>query len=132
MRLGKQDEAIAELKAASGAPGDFPLADAALGLAYAVAGRMDDAKQIGARFRDVIAKRYIPPTYFGMLYAGMGDRDRAMMWLTKACAERADGLTWLAVEPMMDDIRSDDRFQELLEKLGLNKITKLPTESQTS
>jgi TolB-like protein len=132
MRLGKQDDAIAQLKAASGAPGDFPLADAALGLAYAVAGQLDQAQKIGARFRDIIARRYIPPTYFGMLYAGIGDRDRAMVWLSKACAERADGLTWLAVEPMMDDIRSDERFQELLEKLGLDKITQLPAEPQPS
>jgi len=128
MRMGKQDEAIAHLKAASGAPGEFPLADAALGLAYAVAGKLDDAQQIGARFRDILSRRYIPPTYFGMLYAGMGDRERAMIWLTKACAERADGLTWLAVEPMMDDIRSDARFQDLLEKIGLDKITELPIE----
>jgi TolB-like protein len=128
----EQDDAIAQLKAASGAPGDFPLADAALGLAYAVAGLLDEAQKIGARFRDIIARRYIPPTYFGMLYAGIGDRDRAMVWLNKACAERADGLTWLAVEPMMDDIRSDERFQELLEKLGLDKITQLPAEPQPS
>jgi TolB-like protein len=132
MRLDKQDDAIAQLKAASSGPGDFPLADAALGLAYAVAGRLDEAQKIGARFRDIIARRYIPPTYFGMLYAGMGDRDRAMVWLTKACAERADGLTWLAVEPMMDDIRADERFQEILEKLGLDKITQLPAKPQPS
>jgi hypothetical protein len=74
--------------------GDFPLADAALSLAYAVAGQLDEAQEVGARFRDIIARRYIPPTYFGMLYAGIGDRDRAMVWLSKACAERADGLTW--------------------------------------
>jgi TolB-like protein len=128
MRMGKQDEAIAELKAASGAPGDFPLADAALGLAYAVSGKLDEAQQIGARFRETMARRYIPPTYFGMLYAGMGDRNRALIWLKKAFAERADGLTWLAVEPMMDDIRSDEGFQELLQQIGLDKINDLPTE----
>lgn len=132
MRQNKQDDAITELKAASGAPGDFPLADAALGLAYAVAGKIDEAQKVGARFRGVMASRYIPPTYFGMLYAGMGDRDRAMIWLNKACAERADGLTWLAVEPMMDDIRSDERFQEVLEKISLDKIINLPAEPRTS
>lgn len=128
MRLGKQDEAIEELKVASGASGDFPLADAALGLAYAVAGKLDEAQKIGARFRDVMSRRYIPPTYFGMLYAGMGDLKRALMWLDKACAERADGLTWLAVEPMMDDIRADEHFQEILTQIGLNSIKDLPTE----
>jgi hypothetical protein len=41
------------------------------------------------------------------------------MWLEKAFAERADGLTWLAVEPMLDDMRDDPRFQELVRKIGL-------------
>jgi len=54
-----------------------------------------------------------------MLYAGMGDRDRAMAWLEKALAERADGLTWLTVEPMLDEMRSDHRFQDLVRKIGL-------------
>ena len=60
----------------------------------------------------------------------MGDRNRALMWLNKACTERADGLTWLAVEPMMDDIRSDPRFQDILQQIGLDKISDLPTEPQ--
>jgi hypothetical protein len=33
---------------------------------------------------------------------------------------------------MMDNIRSDERFQELLEKLGLDKITQLPVKPQPS
>jgi hypothetical protein len=68
-----------------------------------------------------MAKRYIPPTYFGMLYAGLGDRERALVWLDKAFRERADGLTWLNVDPMLDDMRSDERFQELVERIGLTK-----------
>ena len=36
-----------------------------------------------------------------------------MMWLEKAFEERADGLTWLNVEPMLDEVRSDQRSQKL-------------------
>lgn len=119
MRLGQTENAIMHFKAASSTPGEVPLVDAALGLAYAVIGDKEQTTKISEALRTTIATRYIPPTYFAMLYAGLGDRVRALMWLEKALAERADGLTWLAVEPMLDDMRDDPRFQELIRKIGL-------------
>ncbi len=118
MRLNNYARAIKHLKAAIGA-GEMPLMEAALGLAYAVSGKKGLTQKLAEQFKDAAKKRYIPPTYFGMLFAGLGDRDKALEWLEKAYQERADGLTWLAVEPMMDDIRSDPRFQELVRKIGL-------------
>jgi TolB-like protein len=120
MRLAQEAQAIEELKAAA-APGEVPLIDAALGLAYAVVGKLDEAKKTAETFKSVMASRYIPPTYFGMLYAGLGDRERSLVWLDKAFRERADGLTWLNVDPMLDDMRCDARFQELVERIGLTR-----------
>ncbi|HEX7961779.1 MAG TPA: hypothetical protein VF493_17790, partial [Terriglobales bacterium] len=68
-------------------------------------------------------KRYVPATYFGMLYAGVGEKSEALNWLEKAYDERADGLTWLKVDPMLDDLRPDPRFQKLLKRIGLVKST---------
>ena len=55
-----------------------------------------------------------------MLYAGLGHKEEALIWLEKAFAERADGLTWLNVEPMLDELRSDARFQDLIRRIGLS------------
>ena len=118
MRLGEHAKAIAHLKAAQ-TTGEMPLMDAALGLAYAVSGKKEQTVKLAETFKSAAKKRYIPPTYFGMLFAGLGDRDKALMWLEKAFAERADGLTWLNVEPMLDEVRSDPRFQELIRRMGL-------------
>ncbi len=118
MRLGDYAKAIAQLKSAK--VGDVPLMDAALGLAYAVSGRKDQTQKMAETFKTAAKKRYIPPTYFGMLYAGLGDKDKALEWLEKAFQERADGLTWLNVEPMLDDVRSDPRFQDLIQRIGLS------------
>lgn len=118
MRLGEHARAIAHLKAAQ-ATGEMPLMDAALGLAYAVSGKKEQTMKLAETFKSAAKKRYIPPTYFGMLFAGMGDKDKALVWLEKAFAERADGLTWLNVEPMLDDVRSDPRFQNLIHRIGL-------------
>jgi TolB-like protein/Tfp pilus assembly protein PilF len=118
-RLGKGEKAIAQLKAARECSDDAPLVDAVLGLAYATGGQMDDAQKMMASFKTAAKKRYIPPTYFGMLFAGLGDKDQAFKWLEKALTERADGLTWLTVEPMLDGLRDDPRFHDLVRRVGL-------------
>src|SRR6476619_20135 len=119
MRLNEHAKAIAHLKQARTETGEMPLMDAALGLAYAVSGKKAETMKLAEAFKAAAKKRYIPPTYFGMLFAGLGDKDKAMMWLEKAYDDRADGLTWLNVEPMLDDVRSDPRFQDLIRRIGL-------------
>jgi TolB-like protein len=119
MRLNEHAKAIAHLKQARTDTGEMPLMDAALGLAYAVSGKKAETMKLAEAFKAAAKKRYIPPTYFGMLFAGLGDKDKALMWLEKAFEERADGLTWLSVEPMLDDVRSDPRFQDLIRRIGL-------------
>jgi len=119
MRLNQYAKAIAHLKKARTGTGEFPLMDAALGLAYAVSGKKGLTLKLAEQFKAAAKKRYIPPTYFGMLFAGLGDKDKALEWLEKAFQERADGLTWLNVEPMMDELRNDPRFQELIRRIGL-------------
>jgi len=119
MRLNNYTQAIVHLKASRTGTGEFPLMDAALGLAYAVSGKKGLTAKMAEQFKAAAKKRYIPPTYFGMLFAGLGDKDKAMMWLEKAYDDRADGLTWLNVEPMLDDVRNDPRFQELIKRIGL-------------
>jgi len=119
MRLNEHAKAIAHLKQARTETGEMPLMDAALGLAYAVSGKKAETMKLAEAFKSAAKKRYIPPTYFGMLFAGLGDKDKAMMWLEKAYDDRADGLTWLNVEPMLDEVRSDPRFQDLIRRIGL-------------
>ena len=119
MRLGTHAKAITHFESARAAGADMPLMDAILGHAYAVTGRLDQARQLVEKFKATASTRYIPPTYVGMLYAGLGRKDEAMVWLERAFEERADGLTWLNVDPMMDEMRSDSRFQDLILRLGL-------------
>jgi hypothetical protein len=119
MRLGDPAKAIAQLKSARTLAGEMPLADAVLGLAYAVSGQTEQAKKMAESFKAAARQRYIPPTYFGMIHAGLGDRDQAFAWLEKAFTERADGLTWLNVEPMLDQLRDDPRFHDLVRRIGL-------------
>ncbi|HEY1264698.1 MAG TPA: tetratricopeptide repeat protein [Terriglobales bacterium] len=120
-RKGDHRKAIAALmdKASTAGP-PVPLMATGLALAHAVTGATDEAAAAITQLEQLSRSRYIPSTYIGILYAGLNDHDRAFQWLEKAYEERADGLTLLNVDPMVDGLRADRRFQDLLRRIGLH------------
>jgi len=63
---------------------------------------------------------YNKPFFYAMAYAGIGEKEKAFEWLEEAYEVRSYFMTTIGVEPAFDDLRSDPRFDELLEKIGLN------------
>lgn len=61
----------------------------------------------------------VDPMAFAQSYAGMGDKDQALAWLEKAYARRSNGLTSLKVDPAYNLLRGDQRFEDLLRRVGL-------------
>ena len=53
-------------------------------------------------------------------YAGLKDIDSALYWLEKAYQQRDPGITLLKVDPCLDPLRSDVRFQALIRRVGLS------------
>jgi hypothetical protein len=64
-------------------------------------------------------QRYVPAFYTAALYAGLNDKGRAFEWFQKACDERSNYLIYLKVEPSLDNLRQDPRFQDVLRRIGL-------------
>ncbi len=62
---------------------------------------------------------YVPPTFFAYNHATLGEKDQAFEWLEKAYQERAGELIYLKVEPNLDPLRDDPRFQDLLRRMNL-------------
>ena len=56
-----------------------------------------------------------------MQYANLGDNEQALVWLEKAFEERHSWLGELEVEPTWDNLRSDPRFQNLMQRVGFEK-----------
>jgi TolB-like protein/DNA-binding winged helix-turn-helix (wHTH) protein/Tfp pilus assembly protein PilF len=52
-------------------------------------------------------------------YLGVGDRDKAFVWLEKAYVTHSNLITTLKVEPGFDSLRSDGRFQDLMRRVKL-------------
>jgi len=62
---------------------------------------------------------YSSPWRIATCYAALGERDQAFQWLEKAIEEHDPEMARLRVDPMMDPLRSDARFQDLLGRLNL-------------
>ncbi|MBS1856680.1 MAG: winged helix-turn-helix domain-containing protein [Acidobacteria bacterium] len=91
----------------------------ALGQAYAKAGRIGEARKL---LDQMIAKRereYVADLTFVFLYCGLGEMDQAFDWLEKCYRVREPRLLWLRSLPLFDPLRSDARFGEMLDRLGL-------------
>jgi len=117
---GKIPEAVSEYQKAMEASGGSPEAALALAHGYSVAGRKAEAQEI---FRDLLSKsKQNPVSSYRMatIYAGLGENDEAFAFLEKASAERAFEMSWMLKSDMLlNDLRADPRFQDLLQRLRL-------------
>jgi tetratricopeptide (TPR) repeat protein len=94
-----------------------PLIQGLLANAY---GRSGDAGEAAAHLRALeamSAHHYVPAEYLLLAHIGVGDRDAAFHDIEQAQANRSAGVIYLAIEPIVDPIRSDPRFKTLLAKL---------------
>ncbi len=118
-RKGKFDEAIAEIKQALAIARTNPLWSGFLGQMYASSGKTADATEVLRQLQDVSKSRYVPPTAFAVVNAGLGRMDEAFRWLSRAVDERDGLLIYLKVGSIFDPLRSDARFAEILKRVGL-------------
>jgi tetratricopeptide (TPR) repeat protein len=96
-----------------------------LGLAYARSGRRGEALQILEELKAAEAKGENATSGYALnlayLHAELGEKDQAFALLERAYQEHEHVLTNLKVNPLVDPLRSDPRFQPLLKKVGLEE-----------
>jgi len=92
----------------------------ALGYAYAMAGDKERAHQVLKELKGLLRNTYAPPYAFATIYAGLGEKDAAFDWLGRAYEVHDAGLIWMKWDPQLDNLRTDSRFQDLLNRIGLH------------
>lgn len=120
LQTSNLEEAVDACQKASELGKSDPVALAALGQAYALAGNREQASKILVELISLREKKYVPSAELTFLCLGLGDTEQAFQWLAKAEQEKALRLIYLNVEPRFDPIRDDSRFRKLLTKVGLN------------
>jgi len=62
---------------------------------------------------------YIPANIRAGIYGFLGDKDPAFQWLEKGIEEHDPEMSKLKIEPAYDNLRSDPRFIQILQRLNL-------------
>ena len=116
---GLHSEAVNELKKAANLSGDSPLYTAQVAVALAVEGRSGDALRIAHELEAISRKRYVSPYGLAQIYAASNKKEDTFKWLQAAYEDHAVWMGYLAVDPIFDRYRSDERFKDLLRRVGL-------------
>lgn len=107
------------LREAMALPGAAAYTVASLGWVLAHAGKRDETLELLAQLERRAASAYVSPVAFATLHLGLGDHAKALDWAERAYAERRGWLAYFNVNPLLDPLRDEPRFRELVRKLGL-------------
>ena len=118
-QLQRYDESIEQLKRAVELTTGGGLIKSALGCVYAVAGYREAAENILAELQTFPLSKEVSPFFLALIYAGLGDAERALQMLEATVEERYCWASYLKSEPIFDELRKENRFVSLLEKMGL-------------
>ena len=89
----------------------------ALGYAYGVSGNRSGARKVLDQLMGQSKTQYVSPFYVAIVYAGLAENDKAVGWLEKAYRDRSNAIVFSKVDPQLDGLRSNPRFQSLLHRL---------------
>jgi len=124
-RLGRAYEqrksyalAISELEQAVSLSGGDTCYKGSLGHVYASSGNLLQARKVLQDLEDRSGQEYVPSYAIALVYAGLGDNDRAFTWLEKAYADRSTAMVFLSMDPELGSLHSDPRFEKLSQKVN--------------
>jgi TolB-like protein/DNA-binding winged helix-turn-helix (wHTH) protein/Tfp pilus assembly protein PilF len=119
LRKGMLDAGLRECTLASEQGSGGWLALGALTYAQAVAGQREKAIAGMEQLQRLSQKTYVAPYLRATIYMALGERELAFEWLRKALDERSSALPFIQVHGWFDELRSDERFADLVRQIGL-------------
>jgi TolB-like protein/cytochrome c-type biogenesis protein CcmH/NrfG len=115
---GAFTEALVALKRGDELLKDNLVVKADLAHALAVSGRTAEAEEALRNLLAISRTRYVNPFEIALIHIGLGQAEKAFQWLDRAYQERSDLVVYLRVDPRLDPLRSDPRFQEMVRRMN--------------
>jgi eukaryotic-like serine/threonine-protein kinase len=116
---GRYESAITAGEKGVNLSGGSPLMHAALAHTYGMSGMAKEARQVLDDLTKLATHKYVAPHFLAGIHIGVGENDRAIEYLEKSYKEHSHWLIYLHIDPSMDALRSNPRFQDLLRRVGL-------------
>jgi tetratricopeptide (TPR) repeat protein len=123
---GMYTEAIASMQKAVDLSEGNLVMQAALAHTWALAGERSRAQRVLDRLTQVSRDQYFSPYFIAEIHLALGNREEALSWLERAYEARDYFFRWLAIDPRLDPLRSNPRFQALVERLKFPASTARP------
>jgi hypothetical protein len=98
--------------------GENPVFRMDLGCAYAAIGDQAKAEAVIKELEDASVRRYVAAWTQAYIWRYLDENDRALALLERSVAEHDPNCVQFKVDPVLDPLRSDPRFQALFEKIG--------------
>ena len=113
------DESAAAFQRAIHLSPQTPRMQAALARTLALAEKRREALELVRRLEDLAERRYVSPFEFVHVRFALGQIDQGFRWLTKACQDRCFELILMRVDPRLDPLKADPRFEAIAKQMGL-------------
>ncbi len=110
------DETLAELEKAKGERKNDSILIYDTGMVYAALGKRAEALQIIKELEEMSGASLRQAHWIAKIYATLNEKEQALTWLERGLATGAVG-AFYKDEPVWDPIRSDPRFEALVEKM---------------
>jgi TolB-like protein/Tfp pilus assembly protein PilF/class 3 adenylate cyclase len=115
---GDLPDAIAEYTKAQRLTDNNLLARVLLAVAKAQSGDKKAAVQVLAELEELSRNRYVSAYSRALLYLSLNNPEEAIRWLEQGFADHEGRpLTWIKVDPLLDPLRGDPRFEALVQKV---------------
>src|SRR5437764_5566221 len=102
-----------------------------LGLVLARQGHMAEARDILRTLQRNSHKRYTSPYGEALVQLGLGEKDRALTLLERATDEHYPWIVHFNVNPALDPLRGEPRFEALLRRTGIPHVTRASQTGRT-
>ena len=122
-KTGRCELAIVEGRKGVKLSGGSPLMRAALAQTLGTAGRTKEARKMLDDLTRLAKQKYVALYFLAGIHIGLGENDLAIECLERSFAEHSHWLIYLHLDPGMDSLRDNPRFEDMLRRVGLPVLT---------